>query len=78
MEAPYFQYFSGEVAFQWQQPCAASDLVHFRKRLRKEGIQALLALSLQMHGNKLAKAKEILVDTTVQEKNITLPTDGYL
>ena len=31
-ENPYFQYFCGEAAFQWEQPCAASDLVHFRKR----------------------------------------------
>ena len=27
---PYYQYFSGEATFQWGQPCAASDLVHFR------------------------------------------------
>ena len=65
MEAPYFQYFSGEAAFQWQQPCAASDLVHFRKRLGKEGIQALFALSVQMHGNKLAKAKQVLFAVNV-------------
>ena len=31
-----------------------------------------------MHGSKLAKAKEVLVDTTVQEKNITFPTDAKL
>ena len=78
MEALYFQYFCGEASLQWQQPCAASDLVHFRKRLGKEGIQALFALSVQMHGSKLDKAKEVLVDTTVQEKNITFPTDAKL
>ncbi|MCG8386952.1 MAG: transposase [Cytophagales bacterium] len=75
-ENPYFQYFCGETSFQWEQPCAASDLVHFRKRLGKEGIEALFALSVPMHGNKLAKAKEVLGDTTVQEKNITYPTDA--
>ena len=64
---PYSQYFSGEAAFQWQQPCAASDLAHFRKRLGKEDIEALFALSVQIHGNKLAKAKQVLVDTTGQE-----------
>ena len=77
-QAVYFQYFSGQATFQWRQPCAASDLVHFRKRLGKQGIQALFALSLQIHGNKLAKAKQVLVDTTVQEKNITFPTDAKL
>ena len=78
MEVLYFQYFCGEASFQWQQPCAASDLVHFRKRLGKPGIQALFTLSVHMHGTKLAKAKEVLVDTTVQEKNITFPTDAKL
>jgi transposase, IS5 family len=29
----YFQYLAGEATFQWGQPCAASDLVHFRHRL---------------------------------------------
>ena len=77
-ENPYFQYFCGEASFQWEQPCAASDLVHFRKRLGKKGIEALFALSVHMHGNKLAKAKQVLVDTTVQEKNITYRTDAKL
>lgn len=78
IENPYFQYFCREAVLQWQQPCAASDLVHFRKRLGKKGIQALFALSVHMHANKLAKAKQVLVDTTVQEKNITFPTDAKL
>jgi IS5 family transposase len=30
---PYLQYLAGEATFQWGQPCAASDLVHFRHRL---------------------------------------------
>ncbi len=77
-ENPYFQYFSGEASFNWEQPCAASDLVHFRKRLGEEGIQALFALSVKLHGKKLAKAKEVLIDTTVQEKNITYPTYSKL
>lgn len=70
-EHPYFQCISDASSLQWQQPCAASYLVRFRKRLGKEGIQALFALSVQMRGNTLAKAKEVFVDTTLQEKNIT-------
>ncbi|MEM7055684.1 MAG: hypothetical protein AAF392_02265 [Bacteroidota bacterium] len=62
----------------WEQPCAASDLLHFRKRLGKAGTQALFAFSVLMHGKKLAKAKEVLIDTTVEEKNITYPTDAKL
>ena len=77
-ENPYFQYFSGEATFQWKQPCAASDLVHFRNRLGKEGIEKLLKLTIQLHQDKVKAAKTILVDTTVQEKNVTYPTDAGL
>ena len=75
---PYFQYFSGEATFQWGQPCAASDLVHFRNRLGKKGIEELFALSIAMHADKVKKAKEVIVDMTVQEKNVTFPTDAKL
>ena len=77
-ENPYYQYFAGEATFQWGQPCAASDLVHFRHRLGEEGIAKLFALSIALHADKVKKAKEVMVDTTVQEKNITFPTDGKL
>ena len=77
-ENPYYQYFAGEATFQWGQPCAASDLVHFRHRLGEKGIKKLFALSIALHADKVKKAKEIIVDTTVQEKNITFPTDTKL
>ena len=75
---PYFQYFAGEATFQWGQPCAASDLVHFKYRLGKQGIKKLFAISVALHGDKVKKNKELLVDTTVQEKNITFPTNAKL
>ena len=77
-ESPYCQYFAGEATFQWGQPCAASDLVHFRHRLGEKGIEKLFALSIALHEDKVKKAKEVMVDTTVQEKNITFPTDAKL
>lgn len=77
-ENPYYQYFAGEATFQWGQPCAASDLVHFRHRLGEKGIEKLFALSVTLHADKVKKAKEVIVDTTVQEKNITFPTDTKL
>ncbi|MEO1301513.1 MAG: IS5/IS1182 family transposase, partial [Bacteroidota bacterium] len=58
--------------------CAASDLVHFRKRIGKEGIDYLFSLSAQLHKTKIAKAKEVIVDTTVQESKTTFPTDAKL
>ena len=69
---------AGEATFQWGQPCAASDLVHFRHRLGEKGIQKLFALSIALHADQVKKAKEVIVDTTVQEKNITFPTDAKL
>ncbi len=77
-ENPYYQYFTGEASLQWAQPCAASDLVHFRKRLGEEGARLVLKMSLAMHAPAIKKAKEVLVDTTVMEKNITYPTDAKL
>lgn len=77
-ENPYYQYFTGEASWQWEQPCAASDLVHFRKRLGEAGMHILLKMTLDLHEQEVKKAKEVLVDTTVQEKNITYPTDAKL
>ena len=77
-ENPYFQFFAGEATLQWGQPCAASDLVHFRHRIGEEGIAKLFAISVDLHADKVKKAREVIVDTTVQEKNITFPTDAKL
>jgi len=77
VQNPYWQYFSGEEEFQWRLPVEPSDLVHFRKRIGKKGIEKIFQMSIDLHGKK-AKEKEILVDTTVQEKNITYPTDAKL
>jgi transposase, IS5 family len=77
-ESPYYQYFAGEATFQWGQPCAASDLVHFRHRLGEDGIAKLFSLSIALHADKVKKAKEVMVDTTVQEMNITFPIDAKL
>lgn len=74
---PYMQYFCGATQFQWQFPCAPSDLTHFRNRIGEKGFQKILAVSIALHG-KAALEKEVAVDTTVQEKNIAFPTDSRL
>ncbi|MCP3925486.1 MAG: IS5 family transposase [Desulfobacterales bacterium] len=76
-ENPYYQYFSGETLFQWEYPVHPTDLTYFRKRIGKKGVEKILKVSVEIHGN-LTKEKEVLVDTTVQEKNITYPTDVKL
>ena len=77
VENPYYQFFSGETVFQWEFPCHPTDLVYFRKRIGEEGVKKILKVSIDLHGRK-AREREVLVDTTVQEKNITFPTDTKL
>ena len=75
-ENPYWQYFGGEEFFSWEAPCDDSELVYFRKRIGKEGVEKLLSASVGMHNIK--GDDHISIDTTVQEKNITYPTDAKL
>lgn len=75
MENPYWQYFSGELVFQTTKPFDPTDFIHFRNRIGKQGAEKLLKVSVQLFG-KQAQEKEVLVDSTVQEKNITYPTDA--
>lgn len=74
---PYMQYFTGEAKFQHKFPCDPSDFVHFRKRIGEEGINKIFTYSVLMHG-KEAESDMVLSDTTVQENNITFPTDAKL
>ena len=74
---PYYQYFCGYNEMQLCEPCHSTQLVKFRQRIGKEGMELIFKVSVQLHGNK-AEEKEVLIDTTVQEKNITYPTDGKL
>jgi len=76
-ENPYAQDFCGELELQWGLPCDASELTHFRKRIGTGGAEKILAATIKLHGER-AKEKEVVVDTTVQEKNITFPTDTKL
>ena len=71
----YYQYFSGVSIQQWGQPCAASDLVFFRKRIGQQGVEKILQHSIVKHG-KEGQEINVSIDSTVQEKNITYPTDA--
>ena len=74
---PYYQYFCGMTEYQPALPCDPTDLVYFRKRIGKEGVEEIFAMSVALHG-KDAQEKQVIIDTTVQEKNVTYPTDGKL
>src|ERR1051325_10172356 len=77
MENVYYQYFSGEKSYACAVPCEASELVHFRNRIGQEGIELIFKESIRING-KDGQEDEAVVDTTVQEKNITYPTDNKL
>lgn len=78
VQNPYWQFFCGEQYFQDTGPCDPSDLVHFRKRIGKTGSEYLLKLSVQLHGKDAFEESQVICDTTVQEKDITFPTDSKL
>jgi len=76
-ENNYYQYFCGETAFVPGVPCEASELVHFRQRIGEAGIELILKESIRVNG-KDGDDDHVNIDTTVQEKNITFPTDAKL
>ena len=74
---PYWQYLSGEKVFQWELPVEPSDLVHFRNRIGVMGMEKVLQVSIGLHGQR-SQEEEVVIDTTVQEKAITYPTDSKM
>lgn len=76
-ENSYYQYFSGLEKFAAAPPCEASELVHFRKRIGEGGLELILKESIRVNGDD-SNDGDVSVDTTVQEKNITFPTDAKL
>jgi IS5 family transposase len=77
IENAYWQDFTGETFFQTEQPFDPSNFVHFRKRIGEKGLEFLLGQSVSLHP-KAKTEDEVQIDTTVQEKNITFPTDAKL
>jgi len=77
-ENPYWQYFCGEVHFQHHWPFDPTELIKFRKRMGESGMERILKVSVDLFERKEIQEKHVLVDTTVQEKNITYPTDTKL
>ena len=76
-ENSYYQYFSGEDCFSANFPCVATELVEFRKRIGVTGVELIFKESIRING-KDSDDDNLSGDTTVQEKNITYPTDDKL
>jgi IS5 family transposase len=81
-ETPTLQYFSGNEYFEHQWPCDPTQLGRFRKALGEEGVEELLARTMEVAVTiKLIAKKEltrVIVDSTVQEKAVAYPTDSKL
>lgn len=76
-ENAYYQYFCGEEYFASAEPCVPTELVEFRKRIGEKGIELIFQESIRING-KDSHEDDGTTDTTVQEKNITFPTDSKL
>jgi len=82
VENPYWQYFCGEDYFQHQLPIDPSSMTRFRQRIGEAGCEQILKLTvqagLQSKTIKPSDLKRVTVDTTVQEKAVSFPTDSKL
>jgi len=78
VENPYWQYFCGETYFRHDYPFDRTELIKFRRRIGEEGAEKILKATVNLFGAREVQEKEVLIDTTVQEKNITFPTDVKL
>lgn len=79
-ENAYYQYFCSMQEFTPSSPCASSELAHFRKRIGKEGIELIFQESIRMNNEDDEDHHHDVefIDSTVQEKNVTYPTDAKL
>src|SRR5918997_5768569 len=82
IENPYFQLFCGEEFFQHQLPFDRSSMTRWRQRMGEERLIALpqesLSVATRSGAAEPADFRQVIIDTTVQEKAVTFPTDAKL
>jgi IS5 family transposase len=82
VESPYYQYFCGCEFFEHNVPFHPTSLIKWRKRIGEAGCEELLAATidaaLKLKVIQPSSLKRVVVDSTVQEKNIAHPTDSKL
>jgi IS5 family transposase len=82
LENPYFQVFCGEEFFCHQRPFDRAAMTRWRQRMGEERLMALLqeslAVATRTGAAKPADFRQVVVDTTVQEKAVAFPTDAKL
>ena len=82
VENPYWQYFCGEQYLRHDLPIDPSLMTGFRKRIGQAGCEFILGLTLGAGLATKTVARSSLavvnVETTVQDKAVTFPTDARL
>jgi IS5 family transposase len=82
IENPYYQLFCGEEFFQHRLPFDRSSLTRWRQRMGEDKLMALiqesLAVATRTGAAQPADFRQVVIDTTVQEKAIAFPTDARL
>lgn len=74
---PCMQYFCGEAYFRHTFSRDPSGFVDFRKRVGSDGIATIFSYSDAIHELD-GQVNQALSDTTVQENDVTFPTDKKL
>lgn len=81
-DTPRWQFFGGWAYYEDRQPCDATTLIKFRQLLGDEGVEELLAQTINaaVDMGLIAKSElsRVIVDSTVQSKAIAHPTDSRL
>lgn len=82
IENPYWQHFCGYTHMQHECPIHPTSMTKWRNRVGAERLELLLAetIDLAVRAKHLSQRdlQRVNVDTTVQEENITFPTDSKL
>jgi transposase, IS5 family len=82
VENPYFQHFCGEEFFAHAAPFERSSMTRWRQRMGAERLEVLLqeslAVAVKTEAIEVKDLAKVIVDTTVQEKAVTFPTDAKL
>lgn len=82
LENPYWQFFCGETYLQTELPIDPSSLTRWRQRIGEEGVEVLLAATIEAARAAglidKASVQRVIVDTTVMPKAIAHPTDSRL
>ena len=82
VENPYWQYFCGFTTMQHELPLHSTCLTKWRQRVGEDRLIVLVeeTITIALQDRLVTKRElaQVNVDTTVQEKNITHPTDSKL